>query len=247
MRFYHVSSIVFCALVLAVASVPAFAAIVISPVRIIYDAAKGEATVRLINESQAPDLVQSWLDTGSSQDARNVEVPFIVSPPLVRVDPGKTQTLRIVYSGEPLPQDRESVFWLNVLAAPPQGDASAGASVMQLSVRTRLKMIYRPAGLSGTAAEAPSRLTWQLAAGARPVLQVSNPTPHHISFSAVELVSGGQVQAVQDPGPIAPFETRELPLPQAAIKSAGARVRYQVFNDYGGVNEGEAALQAPAR
>uniref|UniRef100_UPI00334172C4 fimbrial biogenesis chaperone n=1 Tax=Castellaniella defragrans TaxID=75697 RepID=UPI00334172C4 len=246
MRLHHSLILMFAALVLAPAL--ASASITVSPVRIIYDAGQGEASARLFNNGRAPDLVQSWLDRGDAdaRDGRDEEVPFIVSPPLARIDPGKSQVLRIVHSGEPLPQDRESVFWLNVLAAPPQSDS--GGSGVQFPMRTRIKMIYRPAGLAAGAASAHTRLSWQLAGvNARPVLRVSNPTPYHISFSAVELVSGGRTLTVEDPDPLAPFATRDLALPPAAGWAADARVRYRVFNDYGGGDPGEAALPAPAR
>uniref|UniRef100_UPI003341F741 fimbria/pilus periplasmic chaperone n=1 Tax=Castellaniella defragrans TaxID=75697 RepID=UPI003341F741 len=246
MRFHHVLSSILSVFVLASVAAPAItqASVIVDMTRVIYNAAKGEKTVKLTNNGQSPSLVQSWLDTGALQAERDtLEVPFVVSPPMARIDPGKSQTLRILYSGEPLPQDRESLFWLNVLDIPPKADASRGDNLLQLSFRTRIKFFFRPADLAGTAIDAPAQLTWQLAAsGARPVLRVSNPTPYHISFSTVELVTGGQTLAVKEPGMVAPFETRDLALPQPAAKSAGAQVRYQFINDYGGVGKGEAAL-----
>uniref|UniRef100_UPI00333E2AAB fimbria/pilus periplasmic chaperone n=1 Tax=Castellaniella defragrans TaxID=75697 RepID=UPI00333E2AAB len=252
MRFHPVSSIVFSVVMLAFSAVSAVsqAAVVISGTRVVYDAEKSEKTVKLINKGKLPSLVQAWLDVGASQAERSaLEVPFLVSPPMARIDPGKSQTLRIIYSGESLPQDRESVFWLNVLDVPPKTDDSTGKNVLQLSFRTRVKLFFRPAGLAGAASEAPAQLTWQLAsAGGRAVLRVSNPTPYYVSFSSVELAAaGGQIQTVQTPGMVAPFETLDMALPQPAAKSAGAQVRYAFINDYGATRSGEAALQASAR
>ena len=84
-----------------------------------------------------------------------------------------------------LPQDRESLFWLNVLGLPPKTQASQGS--VQLAYRTRIKLFYRPSGLAGSPAEAVSRLGWQGQAGGG--LRVSNPGPFHISLSEV-LLSG---------------------------------------------------------
>ena len=251
MRFHRYLSITLSAAALALAAAPAttHASIVIGATRVIYEAASGEKTVRLTNKGQTPSLVQAWLDTGAPQAERGtLEVPFVVSPPMSRIDPGKSQTLRIMHSGEPLPHDRESIFWLNVLDIPARPDASKGENFLQLSFRSRIKFFFRPAGLPGTAAQAPAQLTWLLATeSGRQVLQVANPTPYHVSFSAVELATGSQTLAVQEPGMLAPFETRALALPRAATASAGTRVRYQFINDYGGVSKDEAALQGSAR
>jgi len=251
MRLHRYLYAAFSTAALAFAITPAIshASIVIGATRIIYDAAGGEQTVRLTNKGESPSLVQTWLDTGAEQAERaTLEVPFVVSPPMSRVDPGKSQTLRIIHSGEPMPQDRESVFWLNVLDVPARPAAANGENYLQFSFRSRIKLFFRPAGLAGTAAQAPAQLTWQLATkDSQPILQVSNPTPYHVSFAAVELATGGQTLAVQDPGMLAPFETRALALPRAATASAGTRVRYQFINDYGGVSKDEAALQGSAR
>lgn len=251
MRFHRYLSIVFSATALAVAAAPAItrASIVISATRVVYEAESGEKTVRLTNKGQTPSLVQAWLDIGASQaDREALDVPFVLSPPMSRVDPGKSQTLRIMYSGEPLPQDRESIFWLNVLDIPARPDVGQDENFLQLSFRSRIKFFFRPEGLAGTAAEAPAQLNWQLGTEAdRPVLRVANPTPYHISFATVELASAGQSLAVPDPGMLAPFETRALRLPRAVQLSPGMRVRYQFINDYGGITNNEASLQGPAR
>ncbi|MBO9357430.1 fimbria/pilus periplasmic chaperone [Bordetella petrii] len=251
MHLHRFLPITLTAATLALAAAPAItqASIVINATRVIYEAASGEQTVRLTNKGKSPSLVQSWLDTGALQaDRGTLDVPFIVSPPISRIDPGKSQTLRIMHSGEPLPQDRESVFWLNVLEIPPRPEDGHGTNYMQFSLRSRIKLFFRPAGLAGTAVEAPEKLTWQLATeGGRPMLQVANPTPYYVNFAVVELVTGGQTLSVQEPGMVAPFETRALALPRAATSAAGTQVRYQFINDYGGTTNGEAALQGAAR
>jgi len=239
-------SATFVATAMAATAAPAVshASIVISSTRVVYDAASGEKTVRLTNKGVSPLLMQAWLDTGSPQDNRaTLDVPFIVSPTMARIDPEKSQTLRIIHTGEPMAQDRESLLWLNVLGIPARPDAD-DKNFLQLSIRSRIKFFFRPEGLAGTAMEAPAKLTWRLTkSNGQPALEATNPTPFHVSFASVEVASGGQPIPVQEPGMLAPFETRALPLPRAATASAGTRVRYQFINDYGGATAGEAALQ----
>ncbi|WP_437676671.1 fimbrial biogenesis chaperone [Sorangium sp. So ce131] len=111
---------------------------------IIYPADHREVAVEVRNNGDKPTLVQAWLDRGDADQAPDtINVPFLLTPPIFRIDPGHRQTLRITYapSGEHLPQDRESVFWLNVLEVPP-----AGANV--LATRSRISLFYRPQGLT---------------------------------------------------------------------------------------------------
>ncbi|MEN2733548.1 fimbria/pilus periplasmic chaperone [Escherichia coli] len=42
----------------------------------------------------------------------------MITPPIFRMDSKSGQTVRIVYTGESLPKDRESLFYLNVLDIP---------------------------------------------------------------------------------------------------------------------------------
>jgi len=242
------ATIVAIAMVAAAAPSASHASIVIGTTRVVYDAASGEKTVRLTNKGESPLLMQAWLDTGSPQDNRaTLDVPFIVSPTMARIDPEKSQTLRIIHTGEPLAQDRESLFWLNVLGIPARPDA-ADNSFLQLSIRSRIKFFFRPAGLAGTAIEAPAKLTWRLIQSkGQPALEAANPTPFHVSFASIEVASGSQAIPVEEPGMLAPFETRAFPLPRAAAATVDTRVRYQFINDYGGATAGEAVLQQAGR
>jgi len=244
-------SAILVATAVAAAAAPAasHASIVIGATRVVYDAASGERTVRLTNKSESPILMQAWLDTGNPQDNRaTLDVPFIVSPTMARIDPEKSQTLRIIHTGEPMAQDRESLLWLNVLGIPARPNTDDHKNFLQLSIRSRIKFFFRPAGLAGTASEAPAKLTWRLTqANGQPALEATNPTPFHVSFASVEVTSGSQTVSVQEPGMLVPFQTRAFPLPRAAAASAGTQVRYQFINDYGGATAGEAVLQEASR
>ena len=93
----------------------AHASVTIGGTRVVYPLEQREVTVKLDNDSRNPSLVQVWMDDGNP-DAKpgEIKVPFVITPPIFRMDPKKAQTLRVMYSGEALPQDRESVYVLVV-------------------------------------------------------------------------------------------------------------------------------------
>ncbi len=74
--------------------------------------------------------------------------PFIVLPPIVRIEPGKGQSWRLVFNGSRLPQDRESLFWFNLLDIPPEPKNGKTDNYLQLAIRSRIKLFYRPAGVA---------------------------------------------------------------------------------------------------
>ncbi|WP_150149569.1 fimbria/pilus periplasmic chaperone, partial [Enterobacter bugandensis] len=79
-------------------------------------------------------LVQTWVDRG----VNGSKTPFIVTPPLFRINPGVENILRIVRTGGSLPEDRESVFWLNVKSIPATADRVPHNHVLQVVVKSRL-------------------------------------------------------------------------------------------------------------
>ncbi len=128
----------------------------------IFPAKEGEVTVRLTNQNATPALIEAWIDSGDPQSTPDkVHTPFLITPPLFRMEPNHDQSLRILFthSEQPLPTDRESVFWLNVLEVPPKpsGPQFQDKNYLQLAIRSRLKLFYRPAGLPGDPAEGRRR------------------------------------------------------------------------------------------
>ncbi|STJ32249.1 F17-like fimbrial chaperone [Escherichia coli] len=92
-------------------SLPSYGSVVIMGTRVIYPAEQKSINVRLNNGDSTPSLIQAWLDTGDpSSPPDSVRVPFIITPPVFRVEPLSGQTMRIMYTGENLPADRESLF-----------------------------------------------------------------------------------------------------------------------------------------
>ncbi|WP_150322206.1 fimbrial biogenesis chaperone, partial [Enterobacter hormaechei] len=114
---------------------------------------------------------------------------FIVTPPLYRLNGGQQNIERILLSGS-LPQDKESLFWLNIKAIP---SASKQANSLQIAVKTRIKLIYRPTSLkASTPEEQANKLTWSRSGNN---LQVTNPTPYVINFNEIS-VGGKKLEDV---------------------------------------------------
>ncbi|NLP61774.1 fimbria/pilus periplasmic chaperone [Paraburkholderia sacchari] len=233
--------------VMAVAAMLPFeatASVVIAGTRVVYNVTDSEVTLKLSNVGKAPALTQVWLDKGDPKaDPSKLDLPFVLTPPLVRIDPGKAQTIRIAYTGEAMPKDRETLLWFNMLEVPPKPSAEqSGPNYVQLAFRSRLKFFFRPAGLDGKADDAPDKLKWRVGAqNGKPALVVSNPTPYHVTIIEAHVGEGPHAPKFDEGGMVAPGAQLELPL-SAAPGSAG-KVSFTTLNDYGGPMKHEAALQ----
>ncbi len=222
------------------------ASVTIGGTRVVYPLEQREVTVKLDNDSKTPSLVQAWIDDGNA-DAKpgEIKVPFVITPPIFRMDAKKGQTLRVMYTGEPLPQDRESVYWLNVLDIPPKASSATEVNSLSLAYRTRIKVFARPAGLPGKPEDAAAQLSWKIAAsadGKSQALSVSNPTPYYVSFSEIDVESNGHTFRNEQGGMVAPRASAVLPIAKMNAVGAGAKVHYIAISDYGGPIDGDAAL-----
>lgn len=214
----------------------AMSSVVITGTRVVYPADKKDVTVKINNEGSNPVLVQSWVDQGNpASTPSNSSAPFVISPPVSRVDPGKGQSLRLMFAGAPLAGDKESVFWLNVLEIPAKVKTSEGENILQVAFRSRIKIFYRPAKLPGTPAAAIEAVQWKVIAqpGGTYALQAFNPTAFHVSQGNLKLIVGSQ-NIISESGMVAPGETHLFALPDLkSMPAAGAEVEYSGINDYG--------------
>lgn len=212
--------------------------VIVNGTRVVFPAQRGETTLRLTNGGDRPALVEAWIDSGDVHSTPDTaQSPFLITPPLFRVDPHKDQSLRILFvqGAEALPADRESLFWLNVLDVPPKPDGQQyeGKNYLQFAIRSRLKLFYRPAGLPGDALKAPAQLVFKVAAGSAAALDVHNPTPYYVTIIGLGVGAGSKPLA-DIGGMVAPFGDLRLPLGGAAPHPApGAPVVFTTINDYG--------------
>lgn len=245
MKITMLRSILF-ACCLAPIAAPAMAGVIINGTRVVYPQGEGEVTVRLANKGEKPALVQAWLDDGDANSTPDTSrVPFLLTPPIFRMEGGKGQSLRMTYTNEPLPADRESLFWLNVLDIPPKSEKDPGDSTLQFAFRTRIKVFYRPKGLAIDVSAAPEALKWQIKqAGGSAALVVNNPTPYHMTVSNAAVVADGKEypQKEESAGMVAPFQSMTIPL-AAVPATTGQEVKFTSINDYGANAEHRASLQ----
>lgn len=207
--------------------------IIINGSRFIYPQSEKEITVKLTNTTTRPALAQVWLDNGDPSVAPDkISTPFVIMPPISRIDGNGGQSVRVRLSTTAgLPTDKESLWWLNVLDIPSmvKKAASNSGGELQMAIRSRLKFIYRPTGLTGRE-HAIEKLVLK-ASGKE--LTVSNPTPFYITVAAI--VPDKQKALNDKAVMIAPQSMEKVALREAIY--AGEEFSVVEINDYGGVTK----------
>lgn len=199
--------------------------------RLIYNAGqKAIATDVIINEP-VPYLIQSWVeDIDGNRSSR-----FVVTPPLFRMEAKSSGRIRIAYTGGVLPADRDTVRWLVVRYIPSEAnvteEASDGVSgKLKLSTRIRIKLFYRPKGLSGTPDDAGRQLLW-VRQGQQ--LVVKNASAYSVSLAGVTIKGISSSVSVSN-GALVPSKG-ELVFPLKSFAVNGNELFYGVVDDFGGL------------
>lgn len=205
------------------------AGIQVGGTRIVFPSTDHEASIQVRNEGAEDIMIQSWIEAAPNEADKHV--PFAITPSLARLSFKKQQMLRIFYQGKGLPEDHESVFWLNVQEIPQLLEADNN---LQVAFRQRLKLFYRPAGLPGTPDEAANDLQWALSrTSGELMLSASNASGFHVSLGVVSVLAGGKKYAVEaqmvNPKSSAAMKVSGLPL---HVKGE-LQVQWDSINDYG--------------
>ncbi len=91
------------------------ASMVIDGTRIIFPGDKKEIAVRATNMGETPSLTQVWVDDGRVQNQPEKDAaPFIVLPPIVRIEPGKGQSWALAPTGNGLRVSNASARYITI-------------------------------------------------------------------------------------------------------------------------------------
>lgn len=157
--------------------------------------------------------------------------PFIATPPLSLLKGDGQQILRLVKQNGILPSDRESVFYLGVLAIPShnkdeyQDDGNAKVS---MGFRFVVKLFYRPANIP----PAPNKEGCNLQiTGNSEGYVISNPTPYFQTLGRLS-VNNKVVNLNDTPSMISPLNHQKY-----HFKEQVRKVNWNIIDDYGGFSK----------
>lgn len=227
-----IKHLVAASIVLMTVSLTSYASVVMTGTRVIFQEKNRDKVLQLNNKDDHPNLVQMWVDNGQAVPPNGAATtPFLVTPQIFRMEPFSGQVVRISYLGTPLPQDRESLFYLNFLQIPAMKSSDQSQNKLVLIVNNKLKLFYRPKNLQGDVDKLGEQLSVTFSANKPGIVTVTNPTGYFVNLRNGLLLVNGQQQAFALAAIIEPKSMAELKLPIGATK--GSTVSLILVNDYG--------------
>lgn len=214
----------------------AFANVVMTGTRIIFPGGSKEKTIQLRNNDDQPYIVNIQVDDGQGSDNNSV---FISTPQIFRMEPSSGQSVRLIYTGENLPQDRESIFWFSFSQLPYVKNNEKGQNQLILALTNRVKIFYRPKNIVGKASEIAQNLKFQVKKNR---IEVTNPGNYYAVIRNAELVNRGKKTPLAYSMMIAPQSKVVWLLHSSAYALNGARIHLVTVNDYGVDVDSEHAL-----
>jgi P pilus assembly chaperone PapD len=109
----------------------------------------------------------------------------LLPPSAVSPEGGEQGFVRILRSGKPLPEERESMFWLNIKGIPAM-DSAPDKNMVQFAINSRIKLIFRPAALKNAIPENfAEKLQWSTEGRE---IKVKNASPLYMNFQKLQLM-----------------------------------------------------------
>ncbi|EJP4413738.1 fimbria/pilus periplasmic chaperone [Escherichia coli] len=199
--------------------------------RVIYSLESPGATLTVINNHNYPMLVQSVVLTEGKQKY----TPFIVTPPLFRLDALQSSRLKVIRTGGDFPNDRESIQWLCVKGIPPKEDDKWAEDQkiinkvslhVQFSINNCVKLFIRPESVKGHPDDVAGKIEWHKIGNK---IKGVNPTPFYMNLSEISVGT----QKVNEHNYISPYSSTEYTIPA----SATGKISWRVITDYGGLSK----------
>lgn len=192
--------------------------------RIIFNGNKKTTSVSVLNKQPYPFLAQS----SSVKEDSKTQGSYIITPPVIRLEPNQKSNLVIRLIKSEFPDDRESMERICVKGIPPKDNLekeniSKPEVVVQLSMNTCIKIFYRPYGIKEYPEQYYSTVKWSLSDG---YYIAKNTSPFYINFNTVK--QNGKTIAGFDYVP---------PFGQKRVKafSKGGDIEWNVITDIGGI------------
>lgn len=199
--------------------------------RVIFPSLATSESLSVTNSSKKDTwLVRSWISLSDSDAEKNND--FIITPPLYRLDPQSTINLKINRLSDSLPNNKESLFYINAMIIPPIDEKSKGNSKIQFSINNKIKMFYRPESINfqNKVDDAYNKISVKKELNG---FTLKNPTPYYITLTQIQNNENKNYEGFM----LSPFGSKHL----TCVKNCNS-VKFKSINDYGGLTSEKKLL-----
>lgn len=200
---------------------------------ILYQSDK-EASLMIKNTEKYPVIVQSWVDNGDPANTPETitDVSALSLPPILKLKSNEAQQIRIINKFTNTVQDRESLYWLNLLEITPKQDGQYQEdNLINVTIRLQIKVFYRSDNLNMSISERSNAILFKKIDNQ---LFIENPTPFYITVQSASIDDNSTILLPMLP----PFSKQKITVENKKI----TRIKYILLDDWGNAFSDEKKL-----
>lgn len=168
----------------------------------------------LANLNNYPVMVQLWIDDGKVDSTpETAKAPIIATPAMFKMAAGEQKNIRLVNILENEPLSVEQMFWLNIYEVPPKPSEvqmEQNGQLLMLTIRTQLKVFFRPKSLTAAVDKRSERQIFTLTDQG---LNIKNDSPLFMVYNQLSVLVGEHKISLE-PDFLPPFSEKLLTFPQ---------------------------------
>lgn len=147
----------------------------------------------------------------------------MLTPPVAKIAADSGQQLKIKKMPNMLPNNKESLFYLNVLDIPPNNPDSTGKNVLKFAMQNRIKLFYRPKGIAPVNRGTFQKLSMKRSGS---IYSIKNDAANWVTVTEVK---ANNVKINNESIMLAPLSSTDV-----ALKSANAnQYKMTIIDDHG--------------
>lgn len=207
----------------------------LSQTRLFFNAEMKNIKIAINNQGERVYLINSGIYKDIDENNKDsIADSFLITPPLFRLE-GNTQNTLLINKNNvsDLPLDRESVFYLSILAIPSTSkpniqDDDSITSKVSVGIRMWIKLFYRPESLKSKISDEYTKLVFKQKNNS---LVVSNPTPYYLTLGSLK-VNNNVINTKDSGSMIGPFSSNSY-----SVMGKVHDISWSVIDEYGSLTK----------
>lgn len=135
--------------------------------------------IEINNKTDNDYFIQSWITHYDKENSN--EIPFMVTPPLFKIEKDESFSLKIFKIDKIKEEDREALYRINIKRIPILLNSDSNKNMLHVSVNSVYNLIYRPVSIEKDAKDAYKKI--EFLKNKNNEFIINNPTPYFITLS----------------------------------------------------------------
>lgn len=199
-----------------------YASIEINKDKFIFIESKNQEIIEIKNNTTNDYFIQSWIS--HYDESNETELPFMITPPLFKIEKDENYSLKIFKTDEIEKKDRETLYRINIKRIPLLSNSDENKNLLHISMNSVYNLIYRPISIEKGVKDAYKKI--EFLKNKNNEFIVNNPTPYFITLLNVNSEGVVLIEKSKTIPPFKKYNTKKI------IKKDGL-IKWKTIDQYG--------------